>query len=503
MTEVTPEHKTPGPAVPSPEAPLLGMGDQAHFQRYQQNSNKLLWGIFALLLVLAGGVFFVLPTYVARPDPAAAVVVVPTAATPTTPALSPFEEAQRMRQREAAQNTLAALLELQEELEGKQVLDWAPEPFNAALDQARRGDEAYRQQQFIAANTSYQAGVDALQALKDGEAGLFAKSLEDGNAALAAGAAEAATAAFSQALLIDPDSSEAVAGLERAAVLTDVLALLDAGRDLQAANQLEAAREQYQQAQALDPAHPEVGTALQQVNGAIAERDFAAVMSRGFAALQNGNPEAALGAFEQALALRPGSDELAAAMQQARDRQTTDAISVHIDAALMHEDNETWAQAVSEWDAALVIDPNLVDAIQGRERSDSRRKLDEFLQNTINNPLRLAEAEIHAQTTQVLADAARLLQPGPRLQGQMEQIEAFLERALVPVTVQLQSDGMTTVTVYRVAELGLFTNHTLSLLPGAYTAVGVRAGYRDVRQEFVVGLDGQAPIVSVACSEAI
>ena len=190
-------------------------------------------------------------------------------------------------------------------------------------------------------------------------------------------------------------------------------------------------------------------------------------------------------------------------MQQARDTQTFDAISVDIDAAVQHEDNEEWAQAVVAWDEALAIDSNLVDAVQGRERSESRRKLDDFMLNTIANPLRVAEAEINTQTRQVLANAARLLDPGPRLQGQITQISGFLERALVPVSVQLQSDGLTTVTVYRVGDLGLFTSHTLSLLPGQYTAVGVRAGYRDVRQEFVVGLDGLAPVVAVACSEAI
>ena len=180
MTEVTPENNTPQAAPTSREAPLLGMGDQAHFQRYQQNSNKVLWGIFALLFVLAGGVFFVLPALVTPPDPASAVVVVPTATGPTAPALSPFDEAQKMRQREGAQNALAVLLELQEELETKQVLDWAAAPFNAALDQARLGDEAYRTQQFIDANTLYQAGADALQSIKDGEGLYIAPTIFDG-----------------------------------------------------------------------------------------------------------------------------------------------------------------------------------------------------------------------------------------------------------------------------------------------------------------------------------
>lgn len=503
MTENNSQNAAPSPPAQTPEPPVLGTGDHAHLQRYQRSSNKLLWGIFVLLLALVGAVFFVLPNYVAPPDPASVVVVPTGPAAAEAPALSPFEEAQKMRQREAAQNTLATLLELQEELENKQVQDWAGAAFDAALEQARKGDEAYRTQQFTEANAFYQAGVDGLQTIKNEEPAMYARFMADGQAALASGDAEAASAAFGQALLIDPSSAEASAGIDRADVLVDVLALLDAGRNLQAGQQLEQAREQYQQAQALDPAHPEVSTALQEVATAIAERDFAAAMSRGYSALQGGDATAALRAFEQAGAMKPGSPEVAAALQQARDRQTFDAISVHIDAALAHEDNEAWAQAVAAWDQALAVDPNLVDAIQGRQRSESRRVLDEFLQNTVNNPLRLAEPAIHTQTRQVLAEAERLSAPGPRLRGQIEQIKGFLERAQVPVNVQLQSDGMTAVTVYRVAELGMFTSHTLSLMPGEYVAVGVRPGYRDVRQEFVVGLDGNAPVITVACNEAI
>lgn len=502
MTEATPQNTSPPAAARSTEAPQLGMGDQAHYQRYQQRGNKLLWGIFVLLLVLVAGVVFVLPSLVTPPAPS--VVVVPTSPeAAAVQALSPFEEAQRMRQREAAQNTLAVLLELQEELENKQAQDWAPEAFTAALDQARLGDEAYRTQQFVEADGFYKAGADALQAVKDSEGTMYTQFLAAGNTALSAGDAAAATTAFSKALLIDPASTDAVAGMERADVLNDVLALLDQGRDLQAGNQLEEARALYQQAQALDTAHPDTAAALTSVNNAIAERNFAGAMSRGYSALQGGDSAAALRAFEQALAMRPGSAEVEAAMQQARDRQTSDAINVHIDAALMHENNEAWANAVTAWDQALAIDPNLVDALEGRARSDSRQRLDEFLEATLANPLRVAEPEVHAQTQKLVSDAARMLQPGPRLQQQLSRINGFLERALVPVDVQLQSDGMTTVTVYRVAELGMFTQHTLSLAPGAYVAVGVRPGYRDVRQEFVVGLDGQAPIVTVACNEAI
>lgn len=507
MTETHKGTNAPPPdagAGPTVSSTPLGMGDQLHFQRYQQKNNKVLWGIFALLAALTGGVFFLLPNYVNPPD-SASVVVVPTAApgVAAAPAISPFEEAQRMRQREEAQNTLAALLELQEVLEDKEVLNWAEARFNDGIEQARKGDEAYRTQQFVAANAAYQAGLEILQDIQNSEERTYTGFISEGEAALVAGDAQRADQAFSQALLIRPTSSAAVAGMERATVLNQVLELLANGRNLHASNELEGARELYRQAQTIDAAHPEVGSALQQVEQDIAERSFAAAMSRGYAALQADNPAAAHEAFRQAQAMKPGSDEVTSALQQARDRQTFTALSVHIEAAERHETAENWEAALEEWNQALSIDPNLVTALDGQRRTTGRNNLDRFMQALIADPLRLGEDSVLAQTRQVLRDAEALPAPGPKLQAQMQQVRGFVERARVPVAVQLQSDGLTAVTVYRVGELGPFTNQTLSLVPGTYTAVGVRPGFRDVREEFVVAIDGQAPVVTIACNEAI
>jgi len=503
MTTQDLDNTGPQPPARAPQAPALGMGDQLHFQRYQRKGNLLLWSIFALLAVLTAGVFFVLPRYVTPPDPATAVVVPVANPAAVGAALSPFEEAQRMRQREAAQNSLQALLDLQQELEQKQVLQWAAEPFNTGLDKARSGDEAYRLQQYLEAGNLYQEGVELLQAVRDSEADIFARSMEAGSAALLAGDADAADAAYSQALLLRPDSSEAVAGLERATVLDQVLGLLESGRNLQAGNQLEEARELYRQAQQLDSANGAAAEALSAINTAIANRDFNQAMSRGFAALQANDPVSARQAFEQAGAMRPGSPDVSAALQQAQDQETFAAISVHLDAAAEHESAERWAQALEAWTQALAVDPNLVSALEGQRRSQSRNNLDQFLEATIANPLRLGEDSVYQQTQQVLVDAGRIPDQGPRLLAQLQQVRDFLGRARIPVTVQLQSDGLTTVSVLRISELGQFSSQTLTLTPGEYVAVGVRPGYRDVRQEFTVGLDGQAVQVTVVCTETI
>ncbi len=499
MTEVTTDKPSP-PAESA--APALGMGEQQHLRTAQKKTNSLLWGIFVLLLILVGGVVFILPNYVAPPDPEIDTAAITAAATAAaTPAETPFEEAQRLRQREEAQNTLATLLELQDVLEEKEVRLWAATAFEDAIALARQGDEAYATQDFTGANTLYQSAVAGMQAIEAGQGGTYTSLMEQAAASYAAGDAAAAVQAYDQALLLQPDSNDAAVGRERASVLTQVLDFLENGRDLQADNELEAAREAYQQALGLDPSHAETNAAITAVNSAIVERNFAAAMSRGYAALQDGRASEAQSAFQQALAIKPGATEVTDAIQQAKDQETFTAVNVHVEQAQQHEANENWGDAVAAWDQALAVDPNLISAQEGRRRSDSRNSLDIYMRSIIDNPLRLADEGVLTQATQVTADAARL--SGPKLQGQIGQVRGFFERIRVPVDVQLQSDGLTTVTVYRVAELGVFTSQTLSLPPGAYTAVGVRSGYRDVRQEFVVSIDGQAPVVTVSCTEAI
>ena len=69
--------------------------------------------------------------------------------------------------------------------------------------------------------------------------------------------------------------------------------------------------------------------------------------------------------------------------------------------------------------------------------------------------------------------------------------------------VALRSDSQTDVIVYRVGRLGAFEARELELVPGRYTVVGTRTGYRDVRREFVIE-PGKAPEpVLVRCEEPI
>jgi serine/threonine-protein kinase len=189
----------------------------------------------------------------------------------------------------------------------------------------------------------------------------------------------------------------------------------------------------------------------------------------------------------------PAPDRLAEAAALARYR----------DAARSLEEQEEWAAALAEYEAALAVDPHVTFALEGKEKATGRAALSDGLDFHARNPARLSTEGV-AREAEALLERARGMEPaGPRLRAQVAAVEKALADARIPVAVVIESDGLTEVTLSRFGRLGTLTRRTLELRPGEYTAIGSRRGYRDVRRRFTVAPGaGTAPIV-VRCEEAL
>ena len=470
----------------------------------------IVWLMLGVLSLLALAVIFVLPGIVAEyelPFTPRAEVSEPvrpsSSALANSPALSPFEEAQRAKQRQDAQEILARLLARQEALEGLQVTAWAQEEYAEAIAFAHLGDESYRSAAFAEASVQYQAADDALARLQEAAPQVIAEAITTGQQALLDGDSGLAIAQFELALLLAPDNSTAQSGLRRANTLDEVEMLLDEARDLSESLAFDTALQRVQEAIALDNAHVDAQTMARELRAQIADNTFNRIMSEGFSALQNENPEAAIAAFERALAMRPGSAQAQEAITQTQDQIAVAKITANRIAAEEFTEQERWADAVAQYNEALSIDPNIVFAVQGKDYASKRLQLDQLLQSAIEQPERLSDTAVYEQTVQIYYTGRNIEEAGQRLLGQLDALETLLNKAQVPVDVQIFSDNSTQVTVYQVGELGQFESRVLSLKPGKYIAVGTKAGYRDVRKEFEVGFDNRSAPVTVACTEEI
>lgn len=416
---------------------------------------------------------------------------------------APWSDAQMAHQRKAAQEVAAELLDLQLALQERSVEQWAPQPFAEATNLAAAGDALYKERQYEEATQQYQQGLAALQALQASIPQLLSQLLEQAQQAIDRGDVDTAVTALATAALIEPDNSDIATLQQRAEVLPQLLPLLDEAQTAEAGGDLAQAQTLLQQATELDPLHKGAQSELQRVIAKARDQGFNQSMSEGYAALGEGSYDTARKAFNAAAKLQPGSKEAASALQEVTTAETARRLTSLDQQGRRDEQQEAWAKAVTAYEQAQKIDGSVLFASEGLKRSKMRAQLDQQLRTAIADPQRLSDTAVAAATTQLL-DQARLVTPrGPLLEQQINMLDTVLRQANATVTVTLRSDEKTEVIVYKVARLGSFAERELSLRPGNYTALGTRAGYRDVRQSFTIAHDSAPPSVMVACTEPI
>jgi len=149
------------------------------------------------------------------------------------------------------------------------------------------------------------------------------------------------------------------------------------------------------------------------------------------------------------------------------------------------------------------VDAGAAFARTGLVRVRDRLQLHEQLDHYLRDPGRLASDEPLANAEKLLSAAGEAPDGEPRLAEKISLLKHRVAEARVPLTVRLYSDGETEVVVYHVGRLGRFRDLQLELRPGTYTAVGSRAGYRDVRRVFTVLSGKPPPPVDIRCEEPV
>jgi tetratricopeptide (TPR) repeat protein len=475
------------------------------------------WVLPALggLVLLAVLVIFWLPERIAAPEPVTidqqSQVQAPAAAAqtgaatkaPSGPDVSPWSDAQLAKLRKEAQNVLAELLEIQDALEERGVQQWAPEQFAAVAALATAGDELYRSRDYEAARARYSDGLTQLQALEAGIPAELERQLALATEALEIGDLAQAITALDMADAIEPGNPEATRLRQRVEVLPQLLALLENAAAAEQAGDLPDAIAQLKEAVALDPLHQRSSSELQRVIAAYDEQRFNDAMSEGYSALDANQFDKARKAFRRAATVQEGSSEAASALQEVEAAATAYRLASLQNSGAKDEQAEQWQQAVTAYEQAQKIDPNVLFAREGLDRSRDRARLDKQFRAAIDDPQRLSDTAVAAATGKMLQLARSISPRGPVLASQIEQLEQLLKQASTPIAVTLRSDMQTDVVVYKVAKLGKFDQRELDLRPGNYTAVGSRLGYRDVRVDFVVKYGSKPPSVTIACTETI
>ena len=488
-------------AAAVPEAAAL-QGDESGI------SPRTLGIALTVALILLLGVVFLLPRSIddvadepaAVTDDATAEEAAPPAEDPAT---APLRRDERVEARLETERVLGRLLARMRTLEGRAVQRWGGLRYRQATEAYEAGDAAYLERDYDTAQARYNEAFELLEPLLTEVDAVFARTLADAETALENGDTAEALRLYELAVAISPSHGPALAGLARAKNLDEVLRLTEQGMELERNLELDAARRSFERAIELDPQWEVAKTGLARVQETIKQMEFDQRMTEGLTALSEGDYLAARAAFRVAQQIKPGSPEPADGLLQVDQGLRLDSISSLEVQARSLEQQEQWQAAADAYEEILELDGNLTFAQQGLARANSMTALHKQLEEYIDNPDSLSAPRTMQTATQLVVDITRMENAGPRLIEQRDELSRLLKRAATPLTVQLVSDNLTDVSIYKVGKLGTFESTQLSLRPGTYVAVGSRPGFRDVRLEFRVAPEIDMQPVVVRCEERI
>jgi eukaryotic-like serine/threonine-protein kinase len=503
--ELRPPQDAPAPIQPRwNRAPG---GDEIVRARKQGLRRGLVAAALAILLIAAALVFFALPRFVPPPPTVAAPSAQENAAAEAAQATAREQEKRDLKRLAEAKREFEELLpgarQRLEKLVARAAAEWGGEAFARARKAFDTANARFAERDYEMALAELKRAIPEIATTEAAAAGVLRTALAAGNAALEEGTAADAERQFSLALKLEPNHAQAKRGLERARSLDQVRRLLVDAARLEAEGRSGDAAAAFRKALALDRDSSAASQGLARLASAESNAAFGAAMSAGLEALARQDYAAAQSAFQRADRIRPGAPEVQDGLAQVARAQGDAGIAAHLVDAQRAESEERWQAALDGYRRALAIDRNLLAAQEGVERAEPRAALEAQLSGFAARPERLFSTEVRAAARNTLVRARAIAPAGPVLVRQIETVDKLVAAAEVPVAVALTSDSQTDVTIYRVGRIGLFDRKDMELLPGRYTIVGTRSGFRDVRRELMV-LPGQVPPpLTIRCEEPI
>ncbi len=388
-------------------------------------------------------------------------------------------------------------------LDSRAAARWATSPFAGARDAGAEAAQRYATGDFAAAAAGWTSAAASLAEVEKAAPAALAAAMKTGQDALAAGRTEASRDAFRLALAIQPNHPPATAGIARAARLDQALAQVDLAQRDEQAGRSSSAEAGYRKALAIDAAVPGAQAGLDRLASIRSADAYSMAMSQGFAESAAGRADSARAAFGRALALRPGSREAQEAVASIDQGERASALEVLVSRARAAEGEERWDEALTAWREAAGLEPTLESARDGLVRATPRAELQRRIDALVAKPERLWDPAGRAEAKSLLATAATTGNPRARLAASTQELERITTASELPVQLRLESDGQTQVVIYRVGQYGAFSTREVKLLPGRYTVVGTRTGYRDVRREVVLPPGAGPAAVVVRCEEPI
>lgn len=419
------------------------------------------------------------------------------------PTLVPLESPEEKRMREAALQKQATYRFAKGEWDYQQAARWSITAYAAATNQAEEAATALSKRVYATASNLYHQAVETLERLEGEKPQAVTNLLARGREAYVENRFEESIRLLELALQLDGDQDFAKRLLVRARVGPRLQELLTRGDAHEQAQNWALAHADYQEAVLLDPESGVAASAFNRVKAQIAESGFQVLMSEGLNAYAAGDYTNALVSLTKAKAYRPESSEVKDALAQVRDAIRKQKLARQQKQAEALEADEQWEDALAIYMKILGKDPQVEFARQGRLRATQQIELINVLRDIVNTPDALLERKGQQHAFRVLSEVKALPYAGKKVVELAAKLQELMDAIRQPIEVTITSDGSTHVSLYKVGRFGPLTAKVVELTPGKYTIVGARAGYRDVRIDFVLKPGSGPRTVDIVCRDKI
>jgi len=356
----------------------------------------------------------------------------------------------------------------------------------------------------------YSKALENLQTLKtraveilDEAEQIFKENLEKAASFSAEDLYDEAKLHIEKALMVAPQSPEALELQQKIEKLPSLLPLLDEVKVARLENDLQKEYDLLRQVLQKSPKRDGVTQRLEELTQLIQTQKFDAHISAGFAGIESRQAKDARYNYQEAEKIDPERPELALLLDQLLALEKSLRIQRAIKQAEQAVRQDDWQQAKTNFDKAAKDAPESKTVAEGLKRADLVLRLQARFSQYFENPYRLSSEKVlsEAENTLTQADIASGYSFG--IKRQAEQLRELITKLNRLISVTIISDGKTYVLVRRVGKVGVVSQKDIQLKPGNYTFEGTRDGFKSKLVQAFIPYDQDNFSVRVICDEPI
>lgn len=460
---------------------------------------------FFCLLGTSAAVLYLLPetqndTHPApvQPTPSAA----PKPVEQVKPAVSSQPAASELGRAEA-EASLDLLLQLKIRAEAEGISRWGEESYHHILSVIEQGDVSFGDNLFSDAADSYRSAGLELEKLLGSKQERFERLLDDAKVALDQGQVQQAALLFDRALAINPAHEQALQYRQRALTRETVLNLYGQAQELEQIGNLREAAGKLEELLELDNSYQPGLSALTRIDEILKNQQLSLELGAFYDQLESGALGEARKTLESLNRLKPEHPQVKQATLVLVEEEEGVMVMAMRTQAQRQVKAEKWQDALTTYQAILARAPEALFALNGREEAAKRLELDRGMVDILSQPQRLQDTAQRQAAEELLRYASLVSDRGIRLQSQIAELRLLVGEAGKDISVTIESDNQTDITIYHVGQMGHFFSRDITLKPGTYTVVGSRMGYRDTRKTIEIDSKTDRKRFIILCNEPI